>query len=192
MEWVGGGGGGDLRHTFSPFLNVPYRVGYPHTWPGSWQAKEKEKILNVAWYDLGYTMDVQHGLNAFLWSFHRHLNMGISFRWCCRLYNHVLSLTKEWFPLPRFIWHRPFQDMSLHEQYSRWGAAKLKTRELSSYKFDNYYICKLLRMYMTSTNGEIYMSRTIPTPSFLGILWGKSRKLDYKSQSIYQNFSSLL
>ena len=34
----------------------------------------------------------------------------------CRLYNHVLSLTKERFPLPRFILADvPFQNMSLHE-----------------------------------------------------------------------------
>ena len=46
--------------------------------------------------------------------------------------------------------------MSLNEQYSASEeAAELKTRELSSYKFDNYYICKLSQMYMTSTNGEI-------------------------------------
>ena len=32
------------------------------------------------------------------------------------LYNHVLSLTKERFPLPRFILADvPFQNMSLHE-----------------------------------------------------------------------------
>ena len=34
----------------------------------------------------------------------------------CGLYNHVLSLTKERFPLPRFILADvPFQNMSLHE-----------------------------------------------------------------------------
>ena len=37
----------------------------------------------------------------------------------CRLYNHVLSLTKERFPLLRFtLADVPFQNMSLNEQYS--------------------------------------------------------------------------
>ena len=37
----------------------------------------------------------------------------------CRLYNNVLSLTKERFPLLRFILADvPFQNMSLNEQYS--------------------------------------------------------------------------
>ena len=83
----------------------------------------------------------------------------------------MLSLTKERFPLLRFILADvPFQNMSLNEQYSDEEQRSSKPRELSSYKFDNYYICKLSQMYMTSTNGEIYMSRTIPAPSFLGIL----------------------
>ena len=64
----------------------------------------------------------------------------------------------------------PFQNMSLNEQYS--------DEEQRSSKHENcrhinliITICgKLSQMYMTSTNGEIYMSRTIPAPSFLGIL----------------------
>ena len=80
----------------------------------------------------------------------------------------MLSLTKERFPLIRFILADvPFQNMSLNEQYSD---EEQRSSKLSSYKFDNYYIRKLSHMYMTSTNGEIYMSRTIPAPSFLGIL----------------------
>ena len=76
---------------------------------------------------LSCTMDVQRmdsgSTPPLLWSndSHRHLNMCIlmrTFRWwtICRLYNHVLSLTKEQFPLLRFILADvPFQNMSLNE-----------------------------------------------------------------------------
>ena len=85
----------------------------------------------------------------------------------------MLSLTKERFPLLRFILADvPFQNMSLNEQYS--------DEEQRSSKHENcrhinliITICANFRkctLYMTSTNGEIYMSRTIPAPSFLGIL----------------------
>ena len=67
-----------------------------------------------------------HSTRTLLWSndSHRHLNMvhlnaDVPMHGQCRLYNHVLSLTKERFPLLRFILADvPFQNMSLNEQYS--------------------------------------------------------------------------
>ena len=40
-----------------------------------------------------------------------------------------------------------------------------------SCEFDDYCVCKgPCVVFMSSTNGQIYMSRTIPAPTFLGIL----------------------
>ena len=84
----------------------------------------------------------------------------------------MLSLTKERFPLLRFILADvPFQNMSLNEQYSDEEQRSSKHENCRHINliitiFANFRKC----MYMTSTNGEIYMSRTIPAPSFLGIL----------------------
>ena len=81
--------------------------------------------LVVALSDHGRTTN-GHSTPPLLWSndSHRHLNMCIlmrTFRWWTMsiIYNHVLLLTKERFPLLRFILADvPFQNMSLNEQYS--------------------------------------------------------------------------
>ena len=81
--------------------------------------------------------------------------------------------------------------MSLNEQYSDEEQRSSKHDKLSSYKFDNYYMYKLSQMYMTSTNGEIYMSRTMPCAFFPTEYYEENRETLIINRNQSTNISAL-